>query len=186
MGILKGMNRARLQSVELFAGGGGLAKGLELAGFGHLALVEWDRQSCATLRSNAGTAATWTAEQIIETDVRALDLSTFHSSALLAAGVPCQPFSLAGVHRGNNDNRNMFPQVLRAVREIQPRAILIENVVAWPAQPSRSTSPIFTINSGCRTSNQSQESPGTNTTLAYCVPAESRCRHRSGTSSIGD
>jgi DNA (cytosine-5)-methyltransferase 1 len=114
--------------LELFTGGAGLALGLERAGFRHLAVVERDKHSCATLRKNRGPDSShpW---PIFETDVRAFDYSKYEGRTdLLGAGVPCQPFSLAGKHRGHADERNLFPALLDAVRGVWPRAILVENV----------------------------------------------------------
>jgi DNA (cytosine-5)-methyltransferase 1 len=124
------MAQSRLSSVELFTGAGGLALGLEHAGFHHLALVEKDKRSVATLRTNSRNGALGVAESgIHEVDVREFDLSPFVDKVdLLAGGVPCQPFSLAGRHPGHRDARNLFPETFRAVRELRPKAILIENV----------------------------------------------------------
>lgn len=119
-----------LSSVEIFSGAGGLALGLELAGFRHLALVEWDRDACKTLRDNGRRRAVaghgW---PVYEQDVRDFDYSDFVGKTdLLAGGAPCQPFSLGGLQRGDSDPRNLFPEVFRAVRTLRPRAILLENV----------------------------------------------------------
>jgi len=120
----------RLRSVELFAGGGGLALGLHQAGFEHAALVEWDTKACATLRTNA--AGQWDAAAIWDGDVRewlkssvARDLGEVD---VVAGGPPCQPFSLGGLHAGQNDQRNMFPAALDVVRRFQPKAVVFENV----------------------------------------------------------
>jgi DNA (cytosine-5)-methyltransferase 1 len=119
----------KLTSIELFAGAGGLALGLEAAGFEHAALVEWDPDACRTLRANAESAACWTGNRVFERDVAEFDFQSVPAEIdLLAAGVPCQPFSLAGVHRGSDDERNLFPTFLDAVRRCRPKAILIENV----------------------------------------------------------
>ncbi len=116
-------------SVDLFAGAGGLALGLEAAGFGHTALVEWDSDACNTLRANAEISAGWTKDQVFETDVAEFDFGSLPTDIdLLAGGVPCQPFSLGGVHKGSADDRNLFPAFLEAVRLCGPKAVLIENV----------------------------------------------------------
>lgn len=117
-------------SVEIFSGAGGLALGLELAGFRHSALVERDRDACSTLRENGSRSAIaghgW---PVSEQDVRAFDYSGLEGkTTLLAGGAPCQPFSLGGLQRGDSDPRNLFPEVFRAVRELRPQAILLENV----------------------------------------------------------
>ncbi|MBA3946361.1 MAG: DNA cytosine methyltransferase [Herpetosiphonaceae bacterium] len=119
-----------MRSIELFTGAGGLALGTHRGGFHHLAVVERDRDSCDTLRLNVkrkdSTGVDW---PIIESDVANVDYAVYPESIdLLAAGAPCQPFSLGGKHAGNVDERNMFPEVFRAVRELRPRAFLLENV----------------------------------------------------------
>jgi len=123
------MGKNALTSVELFTGAGGLALGTAAAGFRHRALVELDRDACATLRLN-GNGAHLLAEHPIEpTDVRTVDFTQFAGALdLVAAGVPCQPFSLAGKHRGYRDERNLFPELFRAVAQARPRAVLVENV----------------------------------------------------------
>jgi len=122
--------RKTFRSIELFAGAGGLALGVSRAGFQHLALVELDERACATLRTNAEkrqvTNHGW---PVNEMDIREFNFKPYEGSIdLLAAGVPCQPFSLAGKHRGNVDSRNMFPYLLDAIRRLLPRAVLVENV----------------------------------------------------------
>ncbi len=112
-----------LTSVEICAGAGGQALGLEQAGFGHEAAVELDADACETLRRNRG--ADW---KIIEGDVRDLDGRQFRGADLLAGGVPCPPFSIAGRQLGAGDERDLFPQALRLAEEIGPRAVLLENV----------------------------------------------------------
>lgn len=118
-------------SIELFTGAGGLALGVARAGFNHLALVEWNKDACASLEANASRLAEmadW-PRPIEPTDVRKYDFRAFADRAtLIAAGAPCQPFSLGGKHRGHQDQRNLFPEVFRAVREVRPEAIVVENV----------------------------------------------------------
>lgn len=137
-------------SVELFTGGGGLAQALHNAGFRHLLCNEWAPRACETLRDNR--AVDWSSDAdlpssldskwpLIEGSV--LDLfggndrfekSVFAELAsktdvdVVAGGPPCQPFSLGGVHKGYEDERNMFPQLFRVVRETRPKAIICENV----------------------------------------------------------
>jgi DNA (cytosine-5)-methyltransferase 1 len=113
----------RLTSVEICAGAGGQALGLEQAGFSHEAVVEIDAHACETLRRNRGAA--W---KIIEDDVANVDGRAFANVDLLAGGVPCPPFSIAGKQLGEDDDRDLFPQALRLVEEIRPRAVLLENV----------------------------------------------------------
>ncbi len=119
-----------MRSLELFAGAGGLAIGTSRAGFEHRVVIEWDRNACDTLRMNAapghGHADEW---NVFEGDVTTYDFQR-HAGDIefISGGPPCQPFSLGGKHRGMNDERNMFPHAVRAVREIQPKAFLFENV----------------------------------------------------------
>jgi DNA (cytosine-5)-methyltransferase 1 len=115
-----------MTALELFAGAGGLALGTMSAGFHHEAVVEWDRNACDTIRENnrRGIIA-WPLHQA---DVRQFDFTPYQGLDLIAGGPPCQPFSIGGKHRGCADHRNMFPEAVRAVREIQPKAVLIENV----------------------------------------------------------
>lgn len=119
-----------LSSVELFAGIGGLAMGVSEAGFNHRAVVEWDRDACATIRENQRQGMRPVRDwPLHESDVRAFDFASLGGGTdLLAAGVPCQPWSLGGKHRGFQDERNLFPDTIAAIRTLQPRAILIENV----------------------------------------------------------
>jgi DNA (cytosine-5)-methyltransferase 1 len=112
-----------LTSVEICAGAGGQALGLEQAGFAHEAVVELDADACDTLRRNRDAA--W---KIIEADVTDLDGRGYAGVDLLAGGVPCPPFSVAGKQLGAGDDRDLFPQALRLAEEICPRAVLLENV----------------------------------------------------------
>lgn len=111
-----------LQSLELFSGAGGLALGLEAAGFEHVALVERNKDACATLRLNRPK---W---NLIESDARIINFADLGKVDLVAGGPPCQPFSIGGKARGYDDVRDMFPQAVRAVRELRPRAFMFENV----------------------------------------------------------
>jgi DNA (cytosine-5)-methyltransferase 1 len=112
-----------LRSVELCAGAGGQALGLELAGFEHSALVELDRHACRTLKQNRPN---W---NVVCADIRSFSGNSLKGQVdLLAAGIPCPPFSVAGKQLGHRDNRDLFPEVLRLTRECEPSAILIENV----------------------------------------------------------
>ena len=120
-----------IDTVELFAGTGGLALGLQEAGFSHTALVERDRHSCDNLESNAAYVAAkdgigWNVEQA---DVRTIDFSPYEGLVrVVAGGPPCQPFSLGGKGKAYDDSRDMFPEAVRAVREIKPEAFIFENV----------------------------------------------------------
>lgn len=112
-----------LTSVEICAGAGGQALGLEQAGFMHEAVIEINPDACDTLRLNRGS--TW---KVIEDDVANVDGRAFGLVDLFAGGVPCPPFSIAGKQLGEDDDRDLFPQALRLVEEIGPRAVLLENV----------------------------------------------------------
>lgn len=112
----------RLTCLELCAGAGGQAIGLERAGFEPVALVEIDRHACETLRRNRPQ---W---RVTETDLRKFGAHEFHGTDLVCAGVPCPPFSIASKQLGESDERNLFPDALRIVSEVQPRAVLFENV----------------------------------------------------------
>ncbi|MBI4876179.1 MAG: DNA cytosine methyltransferase [Acidobacteria bacterium] len=108
--------------LELCAGAGGQALGLEQAGFEHAGLVEIDRHCCQTLRTNRPH---W---NVVEADLRKFDGSPFEGVDLVAGGLPCPPFSVAGKQLGMNDERNLFPAAIRIVEQCRPRAVLIENV----------------------------------------------------------
>ena len=111
-----------LYALELCAGGGGAALGLEQAGFIHSALVDNDKHACATLRGNRPY---W---NVIEADMRRLGAAYWRGVDLLSGGLPCPPFSIAGKQLGADDDRDMFPYMLRIVKEVRPRAVFIENV----------------------------------------------------------
>jgi DNA (cytosine-5)-methyltransferase 1 len=108
--------------LELCAGGGGQALGLELAGFKHAAVVDNDASACNTLRLNRGN---W---RVHEEDIKSFDATPYKGVDLIAAGLPCPPFSIAGKQLGSEDERDLFPAALRIVDEVRPRAVLIENV----------------------------------------------------------
>lgn len=111
-----------MTSVEICAGAGGQSLGLERAGFEHEALVEIDDACCATLRVNRPQ---W---NVLHGDVTKFDGRPFKGVDLLAGGVPCPPFSVAGKQLGANDERDLFPEALRLTDEIRPRAVMLENV----------------------------------------------------------
>jgi DNA (cytosine-5)-methyltransferase 1 len=111
-----------LSVLEICAGAGGQSLGLEQAGFGHDVAVEIDPDACATLRLNRPE---W---NVTEQDVHSFDGTPYKGIDLLAGGVPCPPFSIAGKQLGADDERDLFPQALRLVRETQPRAVMLENV----------------------------------------------------------
>lgn len=109
-------------SVEFCAGAGGQALGLEWAGFNHRLLVDNDAHCCATLSANRPD---W---NVRHADMQHVDGRPFKGTDLFAAGLPCPPFSVAGKQLGAKDERNLFPDALRLIAEIQPKFVLIENV----------------------------------------------------------
>lgn len=111
-----------LTCVEICAGAGGQAIGLDKAGFDHVALVEYEPDYCEVLRMNRPD---W---HVICADVRDFDGTPYKGADLLAGGVPCPPFSAASKQLGQNDERDLFPEAIRLVKEIQPRAVMLENV----------------------------------------------------------
>lgn len=118
-----------MRSVELFAGAGGLAIGMSNAGFHHAAVIEWDHDACETFRENQRHHAKSVEEwPLFEGDVREFDYGNLSDVMVVSGGPPCQPFSLGGKHRGYDDKRDMFPEAVRAVRELRPRAFIFENV----------------------------------------------------------
>ena len=119
------MNQSGLSSLEICAGAGGQALGLEQAGFWHQGLVEIDRHCCSTLRLNRPSWRTY------EMDLRRFTqehAEKFIGIDLLSGGLPCPPFSVAGKQLGALDDRNLFPCALNLVQIIRPKAVMIENV----------------------------------------------------------
>lgn len=119
-----------MRSIELFAGAGGLGIGVSLAGFKPSVVIEWDKYCCDTIRENKTRKVKpvdhW---RLFEGDVRDFDFRSVRGDIdFVSGGPPCQPFSLGGKHRGNSDFRDMFPQAVRSVRELRPKAFLFENV----------------------------------------------------------
>jgi DNA (cytosine-5)-methyltransferase 1 len=110
-------------TLELCAGAGGQALGLEVAGFSHVALIENDPHACRTLRCNRPN---W---QVLEHDLfESLDLQPFRGVDLVAGGLPCPPFSIAGKQMGPKDERNLFDIGINYVDEVRPKAVMFENV----------------------------------------------------------
>lgn len=111
-------------SIELFAGGGGLALGMHKAGFKHLLLNEFNKDACDTLRKNMPD---W---NVIEGDIHNLDFTPYYGKVdLLTGGFPCQAFSYAGKRLGFEETRGtLFFELARAVKEIQPKVFMAENV----------------------------------------------------------
>ncbi|MEF2550927.1 DNA cytosine methyltransferase [Aurantimonas sp. A2-1-M11] len=118
-----------MRSVELFTGCGGLSMGLSRAGYEAQRMIEWDRHSVANVlhnrKRNVEHVREWPIEQ---SDVRVIDWTQYAGIELVAGGPPCQPFSVGGRHKGNDDTRDMWPEAIRAVREAMPAAFLFENV----------------------------------------------------------
>ena len=119
-----------MKCVELYAGAGGLAMGVHLAGFEPQAVVEWDKWACDTIRENGACGyplvAGW---NVHEGDVRTFDWASVGQDIdLLAGGPPCQPFSMGGKHKAHDDSRDMFPATVEIVRGLRPRAFILENV----------------------------------------------------------
>lgn len=111
------------KSIEICAGAGGQALGLEMAGFSHVALVEYEKDYCECLKRNRPQ---W---NVLCMDVHHFDGKPYQGQIdLLAGGVPCPPFSIASKQLGADDERDLFPQMLRLVEEIKPRTVMIENV----------------------------------------------------------
>lgn len=140
-----------MKSLEIFSGAGGLAKGLEQAGFQHSAFVEFNKHACASLREN------FDAEKVFFGDIRDFDLDALDGVDIVAGGPPCQPFSLGGKHRADQDSRDMFPYAIRAIERLAPKAFVFENVKGLLRQSFadyfeyillRLTYPSFTAESG--------------------------------------
>jgi DNA (cytosine-5)-methyltransferase 1 len=111
-----------MKSLELFSGAGGLAKGLELSGFKHSALVENNKHAYATLCKN------FDADKVFFGDIKNFNLESLKDINIVAGGPPCQPFSLGGKHKADQDNRNMFPYAIQAIEKLNPKAFIFENV----------------------------------------------------------
>jgi DNA (cytosine-5)-methyltransferase 1 len=111
-----------VNSLELFSGVGGLAKGLELSGFNHAKLVEYNKYAYASLCQN------FEAKKVFFGDIRDFDLGKLDHIDIVAGGPPCQPFSLGGKHKADRDSRDMFPHAIRAIEKLRPKAFIFENV----------------------------------------------------------
>ncbi len=118
----------QLTVLEICAGAGGQSLGLEASGFELAAAVEIDRHACDTLRKNRPG---W---RVIEGSVREVKGNDFRGIDLLAGGVPCPPFSIAGKQLGHEDERDLFPEALRLVEESKPTAVLLENVPGFASE----------------------------------------------------
>ena len=111
-----------MKSLEIFSGAGGLAKGLESAGFEHASFVELNKDACASLRKNFNN------EIVFEGNIADFNLKILNNIDIVAGGPPCQPFSLGGKHRAHQDSRDMFPYAIRCIEHLQPKAFFFENV----------------------------------------------------------
>jgi DNA (cytosine-5)-methyltransferase 1 len=124
------MSTNQLKSVELFSGAGGLALGMSKSGFRHELLVEFNKNAVETLVKNHDMGQSQIKNwNIKHDDINNISFKKYKEKiSVVAGGPPCQPFSLGGKHKAFNDNRDMFPQAVRAVRESQPDSFIFENV----------------------------------------------------------
>jgi DNA (cytosine-5)-methyltransferase 1 len=125
MAYAKSMN-----SLEIFAGGGGLALGVTVAGFAHTSLIEWDANSARTLYHNHKQFGFDNEKEwIFNDDIHNVSFSSYQDKIdLLSGGPPCQPFSIGGKHKAYNDKRDLFSEATRTLAEIRPKAFIFENV----------------------------------------------------------
>jgi len=121
---LKANNSSKLTSIDLFAGAGGTALGLENAGIKHIMLNEWDKHAAATLRANRPD---W---NVIEGDISNVDFTGYRGKVdIVEGGFPCQAFSYAGKKMGFEDTRGtLFYEFARVIKEVQPKLAIGENV----------------------------------------------------------
>ncbi|MFH8557162.1 DNA cytosine methyltransferase [Streptomyces celluloflavus] len=129
-----------LTSIEICAGAGGQAIGLHNAGFRHLALVEIDKYAHETLKTNISNNEEWGHCEALNQDLvsefdAGREMAALGGRALaekeldlLAGGVPCPPFSVAGKQLGRDDERDLFPRMIELIDDLKPRAVMIENV----------------------------------------------------------
>ena len=122
-----------MEGIELFAGGGGLLLGSALAGVRHHLAAEWNKWACKTIRENSLAGHHLVSGiKVLERDIRGIDWSTelldSNSIDIVSGGPPCQPFSLGGLARYADDPRDMFPAMTHAIKQILPKAFLVENV----------------------------------------------------------
>lgn len=111
-----------MKSLEIFSGTGGLAKGLEIAGFEHASFIEVNKDACSSLRKN------FNPNIVFEGDIAEFDLKNLDNIDIVSGGPPCQPFSLGGKHKSYEDRRDMFPYAIRCIEILQPKAFFFENV----------------------------------------------------------
>ena len=120
--------QTQLSVLDICTGAGGEAIGLEAAGFLHEALAEIDGAACRTLRLNRP------AWRVIEGDIREINGLDFRGIDLLAGGVPCPPFTIAGKQLGADDERDLFPEALRLIEQAKPAAVMLENVPGFASE----------------------------------------------------
>ena len=120
-----------MKSLEIFSGAGGLAKGLELAGFQHSAFVEFNKHACASLNEN------FDAEKVFFGDIKDFDFGTLQDVDVVAGGPPCQPFSLGGKHGADQDSRDMFPYAIRAIEKSPQKLLYSRTSKACSEHPLR-------------------------------------------------
>jgi DNA (cytosine-5)-methyltransferase 1 len=115
-------SNSNLRTLELFAGAGGLGLGMAKAGISNAGVVEWNNYACETIRANLSAGHPLVSDwKIHQEDARQFPFRDFRGRAdLVSGGPPCQPFSMGGKHQAYLDPRDMFPQAIRAIREIQP------------------------------------------------------------------
>ncbi|MDH3048671.1 DNA (cytosine-5-)-methyltransferase [Gordonia alkanivorans] len=133
--IMEGKTRAtQLTAVEICAGAGGQSLGLHLAGFRHTLAVELDRDAAATLERNLTRIASeegLPSPSVVVGDVADDEVwkpEDHRGASLLAGGVPCPPFSIAGKQLGSSDERDLFAWAVEAAGRMEPDAVLLENV----------------------------------------------------------
>ena len=124
--VMPRKRRNGLRALSLFSGGGGLDLGFDLAGFKHIASYELLEFAAATLKKNRPRWAVYGGD---EGDVTEVDWTKYRGEIdVIHGGPPCQPFSSAGRRKGSDDARDMFPEFVRAVLEIEPAGFIAENV----------------------------------------------------------
>ena len=124
--------KPRLETIDLFAGAGGLSIGLEAAGFSPVAAIESCPDACASYRAHHPGA------EVMGTDIAGIDFSAWRGRfAMVAGGPPCQPFSIGGKRLAARDPRDGIPQFLRAVAQLEPPAFLMEHVAGLAVSSKR-------------------------------------------------
>jgi DNA (cytosine-5)-methyltransferase 1 len=111
-----------MKTLEIFSGAGGLAKGLELSGFEHAAFVEFNKHACESLSEN------FDPKLVFFGDIKDFNLDSLENIDIVAGGPPCQPFSMGGKHKADQDHRDMFPYAIKTIERLTPKAFVFENV----------------------------------------------------------